>query len=143
MRVQDLRLGETYAVEVPDLLPHQQFSLEALGFTVWWQWQRLRGCGFELTVTDLPLAGDADPWVTGVRVAGDPYVEVRLSDDQVDGLGLPTGPGHGYRVVGTLMDRQGQPVTLPKTRRMMVPLSWLHLLGDERPPRSRPLDELT
>jgi hypothetical protein len=44
MLLQDLRIGETYAVEVPEHLPQQQFSLEALGFAVWWQWQRLRGC---------------------------------------------------------------------------------------------------
>lgn len=142
MQLQDLHVGETYAVEVPEHLPQQRFSVEALGFTVWWQWQRLRGCGFELTVTDLPgTAGDADPMVTGVRVVGDAYVEVRLGDDQIDELGLP--PGHGYRVVGTLLDGQGRPVTLPKTRRMMVPLSWLSPLSEERTPRSRPLDELT
>jgi hypothetical protein len=143
MLLRDLQVGETYTVEVPELLPEQRFSLDALGFAVWWQWQRLRGCGFEFTVTALPCrtAGDADPLITGVRVAGDAYVEVHLSHAQVDELGLPAR--HGYRVVGTLLDDQGHPVTLPKTLRMRVPLSWLSPAGEDRPARFRPLDELT
>lgn len=142
MLLRDLQVGETYTVDVPELLPEQRFSLDALGFTVWWQWQRLRGCGFEFTVTQLPAqpAGEPDPLVTGVRVAGDAYVDVRLSGAQVDELGLPSH--HGYRVAGTLVDDQGRPVTLPKTRRMTVALSWMSPLSEARPARFRPLDEL-
>lgn len=133
VRTSDVRIGETYVVEVPHRLPRDRYprpdTHELPAFVRWWRLVMLQGSRFRLTVTDL----DRDtkpPMVDGLRVVPRSDVRLDLSVEQVAELGLPPG---AYCVRGTLTDIDGEPVELPDVESMRVPARWLYPLDADRP----------
>lgn len=137
MRVRDVRVGDTYLVEVPHQLPPSRYPVDPLNPNLWWRLAWLRGARFRLSVTSIDR--DADPPVVeGVRVVAQPFVVVDLTDEQIDDLGLPPGR---YQVEGVLYDNDHQAVDLPEVESMQVPVRWLHPADAARPPTHRDIDQ--
>lgn len=140
VRSRDVRVGESYVVEVPYRLPGSRYPMhtdDARGFTQWWQLQGLRGGRFRLTVTDLDTA-TTPAMVEGIRVVSRSHVRVDLTLEQALELGLPPGV---YTVDGMLRDVNGDLIDLPDVSTVQVPVRWLHPSDFERiPPTHRDLD---
>ncbi|MFJ7497942.1 hypothetical protein ACIQZB_44050 [Streptomyces sp. NPDC097727] len=124
MRTKDVRIGQTYRCEVPFALPAARYRPETLGSS-WWALSSLRGTYFPMTVVDIDLQART---VEGLRVAATTRITVDLTDDQVQAVGLP--PGHGYQVMGMLLDVEGEPVELPRVASLTVPIRWLHPMDE-------------
>lgn len=141
VRTRDVRIGETYVVEVPHDLPRSRYPARHDDgcFAQWWRLQTLRGGRFRLTVTELDAAA-APPTAEGIRVVSRSWVRVDLTLEQALELGLPPG---GYSVEGLLRDADGRPVELPDVDTVRVPVRWLRPGDFERvPPTHRDLDKL-
>lgn len=141
VRTRDVRVGETYVVEVPHSLPQSRYPAgrDAGGFARWWQLQTLRGGHFRLTVTEID-ADAAPPAVEGMRVVQLSHVRVDLTREQALDLGLPPG---AYSVEGLLRDVDDRPVELPDVDTVRVPIRWLHPGDFERVPQThRDIDKL-
>jgi hypothetical protein len=138
VRRRDVRVGETYLVEVPHQLPRHRYPADVQGHIQWWQLTVLSGARFRLTVTevDLEVAGAAA--VEGVRVVHRSNMRLELSADQVAALGLSPGV---YYVQGMLTDDTGRPVELPHVDTLRVPVRWLHPKDATRPDSHRDIDQ--
>ncbi|QIK04777.1 hypothetical protein G7Z12_00520 [Streptomyces sp. ID38640] len=91
MRVQDIRIGETYQVKVPQRLPqalHTRYPRTRTEFAADMRLQQHRGDRFDLTVTDIaPETATVDGYeATTSRVT------LRLTAEQAEFLELPAGP---------------------------------------------------
>lgn len=130
MRPQDVEIGETYQVRVPQRLPaalRDRIPRTAEAFAADMQLHLHRGRRFPLTVTFL----EADATITGIQATHTSNAQLPLTDEQAALLGLAAG--HTYQIRGTITDDEGQPVPLPAAVTYSgIPARWL-----------RPLDELT
>jgi len=138
VRTRDVRLGETYLVEVPHRLPASRYPQtdHADPSSPWWRLWWWRGCRFRLIATELDAAADP-PMVEGLRVVRQSVVRLDLAVEQVAELGLPPG---AYSVQGPLLDGNGRPVLLPDVDTVVVPVRWLYPADADRPPSHRDLD---
>jgi len=128
VRTKDVRLGETYRVQVPSSLPSHRYQQEPFtgGF---WHLLWLRGHWFHLTVTSIDTEART---AQGVRIGSTTRITVELTDEQAEAAGLP--PGVVYRVRGMLEDSEGEPVELPWLTTLTVPIRWLYPLDSPPPP---------
>ncbi|WP_156747617.1 hypothetical protein [Nocardia sp. 852002-51244_SCH5132740] len=129
MRARDVEIGHTYVVLVPHRLPIARYPDRQVPGTFMWVAGLLAGARFRLTVTGIDL--DACPaTVDGLRLIERAHTDVTLTGEQASALGLP--PGHGYRVVGMLIDRTGRPARVPSLETVRVPVRWLCPPDDPR-----------
>lgn len=130
MRTEDVRLGETYQVRVPERLPpglRRHVPADRAEFAADLRLHTRRGSRFDLTVT----AVTADGLVDGVEDTHTTRVAISLTPDQAAGLGLAPGD---YRVDGYLTDDQNKDVPLPiKVIHSRLPAAWLRPLADPVP----------
>ncbi|OBF67517.1 hypothetical protein A9X06_05030 [Mycobacterium sp. 852002-51759_SCH5129042] len=120
MHAGDLEVGHTYVVLVPYRLPIDH-SLDGDRLTV------LAGTRFRFTVTAIDTA--CEPVIAvGLRFVERCYVQITLTDDQADGLGLC--PDRQYRVFGSLIDSDRHPVYVPTAESLRIPVQWLYTTDD-------------
>lgn len=143
VRTRDVRIGETYLVEVPHALPERRYPMPSTedlqAFAQWWRLQTLTGGRFRLTVTAVDAEAQP-PAVEGLRVVDQSIVRVELVDEQLRDLGLPLSSA--YYVQGVLYDAVGTVVELPELHTLRVPTRWLHSGDATRPRTHRNLDQL-
>ncbi|MEU3078756.1 hypothetical protein [Streptomyces laurentii] len=131
MRTKDVRVGESYRCEVPGSLPTRRYNPHTIGDS-WLPLIWLRGTFFTLTITDVDTQART---AQGLRVGSTARLTIELTDDQAATAGLP--PGHTYRLDGTLLDADDEPVELPRVGELTVPTRWLHPLDTPPPPAHR------
>ena len=132
VRTRDVRLGETYLVEVPQRLPADRYPKDVLGMGLWWRLDWLRGCRFRVVVTKVDETA-MPPMVEGLRKVPREFIRLDLSVEQVAELGLPPGT---YSLQGVLYDSNQRPAELPEVEPLRVPVRWLHPADAERSPYS-------
>ncbi|UYB37914.1 hypothetical protein SLV14_000213 [Streptomyces sp. Je 1-4] len=134
MRVQDIRIGETYQVKVHQRLPqalHTRYPRTRTEFAADMRLQQHRGDRFDLTVTDIaPETATVDGYeATTSRVT------LRLTAEQAEFLELPAGPE--YEIDGFITDADGNEAILAATVTYAgLPATWLCPL--EEPVRIAP-----
>jgi hypothetical protein len=114
MRAADIEVGLTYVVRVPE----RPGDGEDQWLPVLWL---LKGTQFPITVVALDSSGPTCE-VEGLRVVDSGHVDVELTSEQVDRLGLPPGE---YHIAGQLRTADGTPIALPDVNRVRVPARWL------------------
>ncbi|WP_327228598.1 hypothetical protein OG301_38570 [Streptomyces platensis] len=135
MRVQDIRIGETYQVKVPQRLPpalRTRYPRTRAEFAADMRLHQHRGDRFELTVTDIaPEAATVD----GYEATTTNRVTLRLTAEQAELLELPAGPE--YEIDGFITDAEGNEAILAATVTYAgLPAVWLRPL--EEPVRIAP-----
>ncbi|MFJ1845230.1 MULTISPECIES: hypothetical protein [unclassified Streptomyces] len=132
MRVQDIQIGETYQVKVPQRLPptlRHRIPRTHAGFAADMRLNLRRGDRFDLTVTGIDPEGAT---VDGYEATTTNRVTLRLTADQTVLLDLPAGPE--YEIDGFVTDTDGNEVTLPAAITYTVlPAVWLHPLEEPVP----------
>ncbi|MFJ3950925.1 hypothetical protein ACIPXV_12880 [Streptomyces libani] len=134
MRVQDIRIGETYQVKVPQRLPsalHTRYPRTRTEFAADMRLQQHRGDRFELTVTDIaPETATVDGYEATTN-----RVTLRLTAEQAELLELPADPE--YEIDGFITDTEGNEAILAATVTYAgLPATWLRPL--EEPVRIAP-----
>ncbi|UQA91485.1 hypothetical protein [Streptomyces halobius] len=135
MRVQDIRIGETYQVKVPQRLPpalRTRHPRTRTGFAADMRLHQRRGDRFDITVTDIaPEAATVD----GYEALTTNRATLRLTAEQAELLELPAGPA--YEIDGFITDTDGNEAILDATvTYTALPAVWLRPL--EEPVRIAP-----
>ncbi|WP_156511449.1 hypothetical protein [Nocardia nova] len=129
MRARDVQIGHTYVVLVPHRLPIARYPERELPGTPMWVARLLAGTRFQITVTSIDR--DTKPvTVQGLRLVERAHTDIALTDTQATALGI--SPGHGYRVIGMLVDHTGHPARVPSLETIQVPVRWLRPPDDPR-----------
>ena len=127
MRSNDVRVSETYRVEVPQRLPPEP------AFPLWAAAERaalvlLQGCWFELSVPDLDVTR-SPATVHGIRLLRRTNMVLPLNSAQAAELGLPTG---SYEITGYVRPVDDEAVvSMPAVQTITVPVRWLHTLASK------------